>query len=90
MGKQLQITKGTKFTAQGGLWTVTNCGNGRYGMRCVGSKRTYTMPCAELHADLEAGRAFIANSAAYAKQEISGVAYTNAVDGIRAVMAARS
>jgi hypothetical protein len=81
-----EIRKGTKITAQGGLWTVTSCGNGRYGLRCEASKRTYTMPCRELHADLKAGRAFIANPAAYAKQEVSGKAYTNAIRSIQAAL----
>jgi hypothetical protein len=81
-----EIGKGTKITAQGGLWTVTSCGNGRYGLRCEASKRTYTMPCRELHADLKAGRAFVANPAAYAKQEVSGKAYTNAIRSIQAAL----
>ena len=70
---------GTKFTAQGALWTLVSGGNGRYGFRAAGDKRTYTMPCAELHADIKAGRAFIANSDAYKAQEVAGVAYGNAI-----------
>jgi hypothetical protein len=80
------ISRGTKITAQGGLWTITAAGNGRYTVRCEASQRKYTMPCAELHADLSAGRAFIANPAAYAKQEVSGKAYTNAIRGIQAAL----
>lgn len=73
------ISRGTQITAQGGLWTVTGCGNGRYTVRLAGDKRSYTMPCAELHADLQAGRAFIANASLYRPQEVAGVAYGNAM-----------
>lgn len=84
-GKQA-ISKGTKITARGGLWTITGCGNGRYTVRLAGSKRSYTMACAELHDDLANDRAFIANPAAYARQEVSGKAYTNAIRGIQAAL----
>lgn len=81
------IAKGTKITAQGALWTVTACGNGRYTVRPAGDKRSYTMPCAELHADLKAGRAFIANPSAYRAQEVAGKAYGNAIKAIQTVLA---
>lgn len=81
------IPKGTKITANGGLWTVTGCGNGRYTVRGLGQKRSYSLPCDELHADLAAGRAFLANPSAYAPHEISGRAYTNAMNNVRAALA---
>jgi hypothetical protein len=67
---------GTKFTAQGALWTLVSCGNGRYGLRAAGEKRTYTMPCAELHADIKAGRAFVTEYP-YRPQVVAGVHYKN-------------
>ena len=83
---QEQISKGTKITAQGGLWTVTGCGNGRYTVKCEASGRSYTMGHKELHADIEQGKAFIANPAAYSNQEISGKAYGNAMRSIQDAM----
>lgn len=82
----MRISKGTKITARGGLWTVTAAGNGRYTVRCEASKRSHTMSWAELHADLDSGRAFIANPAAYSRQEVSGKAYTNAIRSIQAAL----
>lgn len=75
----IAISKGQRIVAKGGLWTVTGCGNGRYSLRCEASKRTYTMAHAQLHADLDTGKAFVANEAAYAKPVVAGVAYGNAM-----------
>ena len=52
MAKQAgSYSKGTAILAEGILWTITSCGNGRYGVRAAGDSRVYTMRCAELHAD---------------------------------------
>lgn len=53
------LSKGTKISSQGQVWTLVSIGNGRYGFQAEGDARVYTMRCAECHADLEAGRAVI-------------------------------
>lgn len=69
-----KISKGTQILAMGGKWTVVSCGNGRYGL--VGSNGIrHTMSCAELRAEFESKRAFLANPDAYSVPVISGAHY---------------
>lgn len=63
------ISKGTVIYTSVGPVEVMGAGNGMYTVRFVGGKRTHTMPCAEVQAELASGNAFIANPAAFAEHE---------------------
>lgn len=82
-----KLSKGQILYTSIGPVTILSCGNGNY--RVKTGKFTHSMTYAEVQAEIESGRATLADMSLYAKHEISGRHYTNVMNEYAIVKGSR-